>query len=81
MVTCQKRCHALAPSTRAARSSWSGTVCSPASIMIIAKGNSFQTLTTISAGITRERLSRMLIGPSVRPSATNIAPMTPKSLW
>ena len=49
-VTCQKRCQALAPSTCAARSSWSGTVCRPAISMIMAKENSFQTFTTISEG-------------------------------
>ena len=49
-VTCQKRCQALAPSTCAARSSCSGTVCRPAISMIIAKENSLQMLTTISDG-------------------------------
>ena len=66
-VTCQKRFQALAPSTWAARCSWSGTVCRPASIMIMAKGNSFQTLTTISDGITRSMLSRKTIWPSMMP--------------
>ena len=69
-VTCQKRCQALAPSTCAARSSWSGTVCRPAISMIMAKENSCQMLTTISEGSTVLTLSRKLIGRSVRPSWT-----------
>ncbi|MNL83805.1 hypothetical protein D3C87_2115620 [compost metagenome] len=48
-VTCQKRCQGLAPSTCAARSRVSGTVCRPAISMIMAKENSFHTFTTISA--------------------------------
>ena len=52
-MTCQKRCQGLAPSTRARAASCSGTVCSPAISMTMAKGNSFQTLTTISDGMTR----------------------------
>src|SRR5947209_5217729 len=80
-VTCQNCCHGPAPSTVAARSNWSGTVCSPANIMIIAKENSFQTFTTMSDGSTVSTLSRKLIGWSVSPSATNAAPITPKSLW
>ena len=67
-VTCQKRCQALAPSTFAARSNCSGTVCSPAIIMIMAKGNSRQTLTTISDGSTVSTLSMKLGGRSVSPS-------------
>ena len=78
-VTCQKRCQALAPSTCAARSSCSGTVCRPAISMIMAKENSLQTLTTISEGSTVWMLSMKLIGRSVRPSPTESAPMTPKS--
>ncbi len=80
-VTCQKACQGPAPSTRAARRSCSGTVCNPASTMIIANGNSFQMFTTISDGSTVSTLSRKMIGLSVMPSATESAPMTPKSLW
>jgi hypothetical protein len=75
-----KRCSASAPSTRAAFSSCCGTVCRPASIMIMANGNSFQTLTTIREGNASSMLSRKLIGRSVKPSCTVIAPITPKSL-
>src|SRR3569832_875594 len=64
-VTCQKRCHALAPSTVAARSNWSGTVCRPAIIMIMANGNSRQILTTIREGSTVLTLSMKFGGPPV----------------
>ena len=80
-VTCQKRFQAPAPSTVAARSSWSGTVCRPAIIMIIAKGNSRQMFTTISAGSTVLTLSMKLGGRSVMPRPTSTAPITPKSEW
>ena len=79
-VTCQNACQCPAPSTRAARSNWSGTVCRPARTMIIANGNSFQTFTTISDGSTVLALSRKMMGLSVMPSATESAPIAPKSL-
>src|SRR5690606_15280584 len=56
-VTCQNRCQADAPSTLAARNNCSGTVCSPAITMIMAKGNSRQMLTTMSDGRTVLTLS------------------------
>ena len=80
-VTCQKRCHAEAPSTCAARRSWSGTVCSPAIIMIMANGNSRQMLTTISEGRTVLTLSMKFGGRLASPSSTSTAPMMPKSEW
>ncbi len=64
-VTCQKRFQALAPSTRAALSNCCGTVCRPASSMIIANGNSFQTFAAISDGMTMVVESRKLIGESM----------------
>src|SRR5918911_162008 len=42
-----------------------GTVCRPARSMIIANGNSFQTLATISDGMTRLVESRKLMGDSM----------------
>src|SRR6185369_16879991 len=66
-VTCQKRCHALAPSTLAARSNCSGTVCRPAVIMIMANGNSRQILTTIREGSTVLTLSMKFGGRAVHP--------------
>ena len=80
-VTCQKRCHALAPSTFAARSNWSGTVCRPAIIMIMANGNSRQILTTIREGSTVLTLSMKFGGRSANPRPTSTAPMIPKSEW
>src|SRR5213592_4643380 len=64
-VTCQKRFQAFAPSTRAALSNCWGTVCRPANSMIMANGNSFQTLAMISDGITMLVESRKLIGESM----------------
>src|SRR5438270_2332945 len=64
-VTCQKRFQALAPSTRAALSNCWGTVCRPASSMIIANGNSFHTFATINDGMTSLVESRKLIGESM----------------
>ena len=55
-------------STVAARSSCSGTVCSPAIIMIMAKGNSRQMFTTISDGRTVLTLSMKFGGRSTIPS-------------
>ena len=80
-VTCQKRCQAEAPSTLAARSNWSGTVCRPAISMIMAKGNSRQMLTTISEGRTVLTLSMKLGGRLTKPSCISTAPMTPNSEW
>ena len=66
-VTCQKRCQALAPSTCAARSSWSGDRLQAGHQHDHREGNSRQMLTTISEGSTVLTLSMKLIGRSVKP--------------
>ena len=80
-VMCQKRFQALGAVDHRRPVSWSGTVCRPASIMIMTKGNSFQTLTTISDGITRSMSSRKMTWPVDDAQAASEAPITPKSLW
>lgn len=79
-VTWKNACTAPAPSTRAARSNPSGTVCNPASIMIIAKGNSFQTLTTINEGNAKVVESRNTMGRSMMCHCKSIPLIRPKSL-
>ena len=66
-VTFQKVWSVPAPSILAARSRPLGTVCKPASKRTIANGNSFQTFTTITAGIARSRESRKTIERSIQP--------------
>ena len=53
----------------------------PAISMIMAKGNSLQTLTTISEGRTVLTLSMKFGGWLANPSCTRTAPMIPKSEW
>jgi hypothetical protein len=57
-VTCQKRCHPLAPSSEAASCRSGLMVCSPASSVIAKKGMPRQVLTTMAHHMPQTPLDR-----------------------